>query len=135
MPRVYRSMYRAGDLPLVEASAKGLGVRIPGDVSVRDGLIFPETGGMSVAPNWRILPNWRIPKRLKHLAPEAAGKDNYYCWRMSDGEFVSAPFFQGLECRVDHPEHGLIEPSEPVTPDEFQTRLSATQCLWVIDEE
>jgi len=89
---------------------------------------------MSVSPSWRTLPQHRIPKRLIHLVPEASGKNEDACWRMGEGPFAPGSVTIGLNLRLDHPNHGLVEPSEVISPDDFQARLAATRELWSIDE-
>ena len=74
MPKVYRSMMEEDDgKPLVEASNKGLGVRVGpgGDVDLEDGNVLLNGKGMSVAPNWRNLPYFRIPLALRDKFPAA----------------------------------------------------------------
>src|SRR6516164_4279167 len=65
MPLVYRAMLADGDRPQVGQTALSLGVRVPpdenADVAVSaDGMAEPRSGGMSVAPAWRMLPVHRI---------------------------------------------------------------------------
>jgi len=135
MPLIYRAMTPEGDRPKVGPSARTLGVRVPGDIAAPGGQVSPGTGGMSVAPAWRDLPPWRIPKRLIHLAPSAAGKGEDACWRMGDGPFEASAVSEGLALRPDKPKHGVIEPAVPMTLDGYQTTLAATQDLWRIDED
>jgi hypothetical protein len=135
MPLIYRSMTRDGDHPKVGATAKTLGVRVPGDLPSDDGQVSPGTGGMSVAPSWRDLPPHRIPRRLLHLAPDAAGSDADACWRMGVGPFEAGAVAEGLSLRPDRPDHGLVEPSERMTLERYQAALAATRDLWQIDED
>lgn len=81
MPQIDRAMTREGNKPKLGSTARTLGVRVPPacfhDIPVDpDGTVAPRTGGMSVAPAWRALPLHRIPRRLRHLVPWAAGNDN-----------------------------------------------------------
>src|SRR5687767_11743213 len=115
MPLIYRSMTVEGGKPLIENSARGLGVRIgdaPGDdVSIdADGHVHPEAGGMSVAPSWRDLEVHRIPKRLKHVVAEARGSNRDACWRMGAGPFENAPIAARLVLRAESEIHGYVEP-------------------------
>jgi hypothetical protein len=78
MPFIYRSMLIDGDKPKVGCSATALGVRVApakdADLPVGpDGLVLPNTGGMSVAPAWRSLPIFRISKRLRDKIEGASG--------------------------------------------------------------
>jgi hypothetical protein len=136
MPLIYRSMSREGDHPKVGPSARTLGVRVPEDILAPGGFVSPRSGGMSVAPSWRDLPPWRIPIRLIHLAPKAAGRQrDVYCWRMGEGSFMEGGVANGLTLRPDDPKHGLVEPAEVMTIDHYQTALAATRDLWCIDED
>ncbi len=144
MPLVYRAMTRDGDKPKVGASARCLGVRVAdekqpnkkADVTVDDnGMVRPNTGGMSVAPSWRELPLSRIPSRLRDKKPHARGSNRDACWRMGEGTFEAGPVGEKLILRPDSYKHGLIEPSEAMLLDDFQVALAATQDHWSIDEE
>jgi hypothetical protein len=90
---------------------------------------------MSVAPAWRELPAHRIPRRLRHLAPDAHGKDEDACWRMGDGPFLDGAVAAGLGLRVQRPTHGLIEPAEAMPVQAYQEALATTRDRWTIDEE
>jgi hypothetical protein len=143
MPLVYRAMLADGDRPQVGPAALALGVRVPPDehadiaVSV-DGLVEPRTGGMSVAPAWRMLPVHRIPRRLRTKFPRAAGKNECYLWRMGDGPFTEGAFADDLFFRTD-PEkphkHGFVEPAVKMSTAEYQAALAAIRHQWKIDEE
>ena len=142
MPRIYRVMTPDADgLPKVGTTARSLGVRVrsrpddPEDIAVDSGHVAPGTGGMSVAPSWRDLPLHRIPQRLAHQVPNAAGRDTDACWRMGDGPFEAGDFAEGLSLRPDHPEHGVVEPSHRMTLDAYRAALAATRDRWTIDEE
>ena len=133
-------MKRDGEWPLVEGGAQALGVRtgttLAADIAVDDlGDVHPGTGGMSVNAAWRTLPYWRIPRRLKHLLPEARGNDQLVCWRHGQGDFESATVAEGLNLRVDRFPHGLVEPSRIVPLHVFEAALGATRTMWTVDEE
>jgi hypothetical protein len=132
-----------GGQPQVGPSALALGVRVPpdehADIDVSaDGLVEPRTGGMSVAPAWRLLPVHRIPRRLRDRFPRAAGKIQLFLWRMGEGPFTEGPFADRLFFRPD-PEkpskHGFVEPKARMPVGEYQAALAATRDQWVIDEE
>lgn len=147
MPLVFRSMLRQGSVPLVGHSGTALGVRVPPDRHADvhpdlDGLVHPGRGGMSVAPEWRLLPPHRIPLRLQLLLPEPyavgsgrAGKDALYIWKMGNGPFVRTEIEEGLTLAPDAPDHGSIEPSAPMPIASFQTRLAATRDAWELIPE
>lgn len=134
MPLVYRVMTRDGDKPMVGDMANKLGVRPDKDLPVSEGVVVPNTGGLSVGPGWRRLPYSLIPKRLRHLVPQARGSNKCACWKMGEGPFASGSVASRLSLRVEHENHGLVEPEAHVTLAEYQRALAATVELWVIDE-
>jgi hypothetical protein len=143
MPLVYRAMLADGSRPEVGPSGLALGVRVPpaehADIDVGSGgLVEPRTGGMSVAPAWRLLPAHRIPRRLRDRFPRASGKNQVFLWRTGEGSFTQGPFADRLLFRPD-PEkpdkHGFVEPEVGMPVGEFQAALAATRDRWVIDEE
>ena len=101
---------------------------LPVDVS---GNVFLKTGGMSVAPDWRLLPPHRIPRRLNKIVRDATGDNRLLCWRLGDTPFVEGPVSDGLVLRVDKPTHGHIEPSMTMPLKTYTEALAATQELWV----
>jgi hypothetical protein len=143
MPLIYRSMEKDGERPRIGRSATALGVRIRGaggttreDISVDDsGRVSPSTGGMSVAPAWRLLPTHRIPVRLRPVCPDATGKNSLVCWRMGEGEFVDGPLAPGLNLRKDTAAHGTVEPARVVPLETYEADLAATRDQWFIDED
>jgi hypothetical protein len=136
MPLIYRSMKREVDgLPKVGQSGTTLGVRIPGDIVVdQAGCVSPGTVGMSVSPDWRSLPPFLVPARLRHLCPKARGRDDIYCWKMGEGEFVDGPLTSALNFRRDTATHGLVEPAAIVPLGTYEADLAATRDHWIIDE-
>jgi hypothetical protein len=140
VPKVYRVMEADKDRPVIGRGPISLGVRVDGknpDVSPEDGFVFPGGGGMSVAPTLRELPEHRIPKRLRHLVPEARGKDVPFVWRMGDGPFDLAPVAPRLQLRPDRGNihHGVIEPDERMRLEEYEQALAATQNEWTVEEQ
>lgn len=134
MARVYRSMKADGELPLVAQSAVGLGVR-PDDIKVdASGDVQPNSGGMSVAPEWRSLPHWRIPRRLLPRCHKATGRDELVCWRWGEGEFQDDSISSLLVLRVDAPGHGLVEPVRVVSLADYRSALADTRSDWSVDE-
>lgn len=146
MPRVYRSMLADGNRPKTGNSAKTLGVRV-GDNDTDDiatnarGVVVPNAGGMSVAPNWRELPAFRIPERLNEvlrregLPPKARGSNHTFCWRLGDGPFFDGIIAENLALRVDSPVHGLVEPAVTMAVDLYVASLASTVELWIVDEQ
>ena len=140
MPLIYRAMTVDGDKPLIANSARGLGVRVGNgphdDIPVdANGDVAPSTGGMSVAPSWRVLPEIRIPRRLREKGVLfARGKDVDACWRLGDGAFVATPVTEGLMLRPDRHDHGTVEPNGLIALDQYRNNLGATRELWEIDE-
>jgi hypothetical protein len=139
MDFIFRTMIRDGHAPAIGPTGKTLGVRIPptepSDIPVSvAGYVSPNTGGMSVVPDWRHLLAYQIPKRLRHIVPRATGKDTLACWRLGESQFAEDTVAEGLFLRVDSPKHGIIEPLEEVGVDTYQADLAATRDRWVIDE-
>jgi hypothetical protein len=141
MPEIYRSMRKGDDdKPLVEATAKGLGVRgqsVNGVVDVdldQDGNVILNSKGMSVAPSWRVLPHHRISRRLKAQFPAARGTTDIWCFRMGEGSFFECPVADGLDLKIDTPKHGIVVPRSSVSLDQYQTDLANTRDYWTIDE-
>jgi hypothetical protein len=141
IPKVYRSMRKlADDKPVIEASPKGLGVRVGPASSVADvdlddeGHVILNGKGMSVAPGWRNLPDYSVPRRLKGLFRSARGPDDLYCFTMGAGPFRNGPLAADLDLQLDSPTHGSVVPRERVQLDKFQSDLANTRTCWTIDE-
>ncbi len=129
-------------------TANTLGVRVPPDAHPdlpvnSDGTVTPRTGGMSVAPSWRLLPPWRIPRRLgtKSLGAKgvqgARGSDALICWRMGVGSFAEGMINDLLLFRPDPADstiHGVVEPAVAMPQADYQTALAATRDEWQKDE-
>ena|GEM_PF-929010 len=117
---IYRSM-KMDDLgfPLVEESARGLGVRVNNDIPVVEGFVSNLTGGMSVAPNDpRNLPPHRRPESLG-----GTGKDPIF-------EMNTNNLPPGLTYIPDKPGHGTIQPAFPMPYETYRALLSSTKLLW-----
>lgn len=128
-------MTRVGDKPLVAPTARGLGVRPGVDITVDDlGNVAPGSGGMSVAPDWKLLPPWRIPHRLAHIMPQARGRNEDACWRLGEGSFIADSIGGHLRFVPDRPSHGVVEPAFQMPLDDYQAALADTQDDWVVDE-
>lgn len=134
--KVFRAMKLdvSGNAPLVEASARGLGVR-PRDLApCKLGLAHPNRGGMSVAPRLIDLPPWRVPERLGHLVEGASGPDSDRVWVLGEGAFSTGPLSQGLALRVTSMTHGVIEPDEQRPFTQYEAHLAATASQWAVGE-
>lgn len=139
MPKICRSMFADGDKPQVGNGSKMLGVRMAPDPNPDIGVdakgnVSARTGGMSVAPEWKELPSFLIPKRLKHLFPDARGNNHLVLWETGDGDFQAGSLTKDLDFRPDPSDpavHGFVEPSREMTAAEYQAALSATQDLWL----
>jgi hypothetical protein len=137
-----------GDKPLVGNTATTLGVRLPPDPRPdlpvnADGTVDPGTGGMSVAPAWRLLPVWRIPRRLgtRFLGAKgvqgASGSNQLVCWRTGAGPFTESFVTPGLFFRPEpagSAHHGVVEPAIPMPVTVYQAALAATRDQWEKDE-
>lgn len=87
-----------------------------------DGLVHPDTGGMSVTPNDPAgLPPHRRPPGMG-----GTGKDPVYC-------LSEACLGDRLKYRPDPGKsdtHGFVEPREPMTLEEYLKALSDTAGSW-----
>lgn len=134
--RVFRVMKpnASGKAPLVEPSARGLGVR-PCDLApCKLGLAHPQQGGMSVSPALAMLPPHRVPERLDHLVEGASGNDSDRVWVAGAGDFSNGPFAQGLALRVTSSSHGVIEPNKKCLFKQYEDDLAATAKQWTVGE-
>jgi hypothetical protein len=136
MPLIHRVMKKdEDDLPVVEQSANGLGVRPGTDVDVdAQSNAIANGKGMSVSPSWRDLPVSRIPQRLRGKVRGARGPNNRFCFRAGNGLFQPGAFATGLDLVPDSPRHGCIAPAQTVPLTQYQNDLAATRPDWQIDE-
>jgi len=140
-PKVYRAMKRnpEDNLPVVgSASSSELGARPNVDITVdAAGNVVLDASGMSVAPGWRNLEFTRIPRRLRHIVPGAAGANSTSCFTFGVGPFQQGGIAHGLELIPDQeqePTHGVIAPVGVVPLAEYQADLANTRAAWHIDE-
>ncbi|MBI1835616.1 MAG: hypothetical protein HYR92_07720, partial [Burkholderiales bacterium] len=121
---LFRSMKTGeGGTPEVGSSARQLGVREGVDITPdAQGIVRPGTGGMSVTPDDPMgLPLHRRPGSLG-----GTGKDHVYC-------IGTECLPDGLQYRPDpkNPSgHGFIEPSRPMSFQEYQRLIQETLDRW-----
>jgi RHS repeat-associated protein len=124
---LYRSMKRDfwTGKPLVEQSARGLGVRDSGpnpDITPdENGNVHPNSGGMSVAP---ITP-MSLPPHRRPFEFGGSGSDPVWC--------ISSIWIEAnsrLQFRQDSLTHGNIEPNARMPLEDYRVALSETQFLW-----
>ena len=121
---LFRAMKPAPDgLPVVEESARGLGARVPIDItSDLDGFVSPLTGGMSVTPD--------DPRRMNALRrPRSlggAGKDPLF---VIDESLLGAPLAFRRDPR-DSLAHGFVEPVERCPLGVYQAAIVGTRLAW-----
>jgi hypothetical protein len=139
MPKICRSMVEDVGKPMVGPEGRMLGVRVAPnpqpDIPVDpNGNVQPNSGGMSVAPEW---PYFLVPRRLRAIRSDARGRNDLVCWSMSEGPFERGDISDGLLLRPDpdNPsKHGFVEPAREMSIDEFQECLAQTRDQWVRDE-
>lgn len=139
MPRIYRSMKKDGDHPLLDGSATALGVRVGADqnddISVDNtGKVHPGPEGMSVAPRLRDLAPHRVPKRLRGRVTWAIGSDKCFVWRHGTGGFENEPVAESLNLHVTNEKHGVVAPSAIMELREYIRAINRTLESWEIDE-
>lgn len=110
----------------------GLGVRLPEDgpqyggvVDIYpddEGAVHPESGGMSVTLD----DPFEIPP---HRRPASLGGDgDWPLWRI-----LSDDLPERLATRNDRDFHGLVEPSQQMSADEYVQSLESTQPKWDLE--
>jgi len=112
-------------LPKPGASARTLGVRATIDIPVgEDEYVWPEMGGMSVSPPPpENLSPWRRP-------PEFGGTSKDTLWELDTDQLPDALRYRP---DPDNPDaHGFIEPSRPMTFEEYQRALHGSRGLWTL---
>lgn len=140
MAKVFRVMKDNGaGKPALGESSATLGVRVPKDIAPDErGDVHPNTGGMSVSPNWESLPPHITPERLRQRGFKgASGRNNAFVWRMGEGAFEASAAGDALQLRPDPnraSEHGFIEPSATMKLEAYREALHDTQPDWVIEE-
>lgn len=118
-------MREAGDgAPLPGPSSRGLGARPSVDVpaQVSTDVVLPGQGGVSVSPfDPGNLPAHRRPRGL-------GGRGDDPVWSIDAGDL--GPDLDYRPDPDDPSRHGFIEPSRPMTLQEYQDALAATRQRW-----
>jgi hypothetical protein len=129
-------MLKDGNLPMIGDQPRMLGAAskdIPVDPA---GNVHPGPDGISVAPSLQSLPPYYVPKRLRHLVPEATGSNTSVVWRHGEGHFVDRSIVAPhLELRIDRSDHGTVAPDATMSLGAYQQALAATRESWVEDEQ
>jgi hypothetical protein len=124
--RLFRSMKEDSEgRPSVGPSGRMLGVR-PGNSPTPDvlavqatDLVLPNQGGMSVTPHDPM-------HLLKHRRPPSLGGTGQDpVWYIEIDELGPE-----LQFRQDSPTHGVVEPVQPMTLQEYQDALASTRAPW-----
>ena len=125
----YRAMTPDTDgLPVIGRNARTLGVRIPGDISPdENGIVKPETGGMSVAPGsiWNV-PNHRRPRGMQK---GSTGPSGDFMYEIKESAIPVTRLV--IRCDPAQPElHGFVEPATPVELSTYESDLASTRVDW-----
>jgi hypothetical protein len=108
-------------LPAVGGSATSLGVRVDKDIDVdEEGIVYPESGGMSVSRSLKELAPWRRPNTL------SGGECKHPGWVLDTRrlpEFLVARREEGTG-------HAYIEPAYAMDLDAYQDALASTRADW-----
>ena len=134
--KVFRAMKpdASGNAPLIEPSARGLGVRQCDLAPCGLGLAHPNRGGMSVVPTLMDLPVFRVPQRLGHLIEGASGPDSDRVWVFGEGTFRTGSLAEGLDLRTTSGSHGVVEPDCTCSFTQYEAHLAATASRWTVGE-
>src|SRR5438105_1332185 len=111
------------NLPVIDASRTTLGVKLHDSPDIRmdrDALVYPRTGGMSVAPTPEDLPAGYRPRSL-------GGRSGRPVWEFDLGNLPS-----DLAFRPTSATHGVIEPARVMPVDEYQQALHSLRAFWRI---
>ena len=122
---LYRGKREArGGGPVVGPSARALGVRPQVDIPVdHAGMVYPGTGGMSVAPN---TPS-NLPRHRRPSAYGGTGKDPV--WSIQEQDLGSN--LRYVPDAVPAPRHGVIEPAITMSFTAYQRALETTAPYWI----
>ena len=118
--KLYRGMKEGPNgQPLLEESARGLGVRPGTDLDIIDNMAISNEKGISVAPD--------DPMNLKDFRrpPEYNGTGKDPVWEIDTKDLPS-----GLEFFQDSPTHGVLRPDQNMPYEGFQKLLEETLPFW-----
>lgn len=124
MADLFRGMKEDEDgLPVLESSARGLGIRPGIDVlaELAGELVRPGQGGVSVSPESPLnLPKHRRP-------PEFQGNGKDPVWTIAESDLGP-----DLRFRIDAAmrSHGFLEPVRQMTLAEYEIAINATRTSW-----
>lgn len=120
---IHRGMKEDKGKPAAGDSARTLGVRPDIDIPVdANGMVYPNTGGMSAAPSVEALPTHRKP-------PEFGGTGKDPVWKIDINDLGP-----DLTYVPDSPQHGTVQPTRPMTLDDYQKALANTNANWEKEE-
>lgn len=111
--------------PELGPSSSTLGIRIPPNlhpdiIPNSEGVVSPDTGGMSVSPNSMAnLPNFARPTSINN----GGGTNPVWC-------IAQCQLGPELKYAQESITHGYIEPSYPMSLLQFQNALANTQSSW-----
>jgi hypothetical protein len=113
------------DSGLPKIAPNHLGARLDGDIPVdAECMVCPDTGGMSVTPDDPAdLPQSVRPRQY-------GGTGRRPVWVISSSSLPPT-----LRYRRDKPSHGLIEPSERMTSQQYLEELARTADDWTLLNE
>jgi len=105
--------------PMPGPTARTLGVRPGDDLAIVNGMVSPQTGGMSVAPDQPT----NLPAHRR--SPQFGGTGKDPVWKLeSDG------LGKDLVFRQDKAAHGLIEPAREMSIEDYQQALADLSPRW-----
>jgi hypothetical protein len=123
---IYRSMKENSvGQPMVEESARGLGVRPGVDIDINMGMVVPFTGGMSASP----LTPMNLPSHRRPASMGGTGKDPVFQMNTKDlpsGLVFVPDKFNNNGAAI----HGTIQPKGPVSYQVYKRLLESTQPKW-----
>jgi hypothetical protein len=120
---LFRAMKEASDgKPLVADTTSGLGVR-DYEIDIEDGMVQPETGGMSVSPETV----YNLPPSFRPVEFGGTNKGRH-AWTLREDDLG-----EDLTARPDaeNPKtHSFIEPVRPMTLEQYKQALWETRDSW-----
>jgi hypothetical protein len=124
MTRLFRAMRKdASGAPEIGPNARALGVRAGVDIpaTLPHQTVLPGQGGLSVSPDDPMnLPYFRRP-------PGFGGTGRDPVWVIDLNDLGPDLFYRSDPF---HPEHGFIEPIQPMSLDDYQLALATTRNCW-----